>query len=377
MRLVVRSAAVAVLWCVAQGIAQEARVIRAGSYVAPDGTLQSPALLVIRDGRISAVGGESPAGLPVDDFGDAVISPGLIDAYAALTAAGQTFEFGDVLSSEVNTRDAFDRYSDQLEAALAAGVTTFALFPDERSLIGGQVALCQTYGGSGTAGVLPVEFPALAVSLSEAVYQPTREPTSRSGALSMLRRALSRGSNESDPALAQALAGKRPLAVLAPRDEDVRSALALADEFKLRLLILHTRDARGIASTLAARKQGVVVGPLSLTSDTRAASAAAVFEKAGVPVAIAGGLPRQNADSLRIGAAVAARHGFSSAAARRSITVTAAELLEVADHVGALRPGLRADLVIFSGDPLDLRSRRVATYVGGRPIPRLHSEVQP
>jgi imidazolonepropionase-like amidohydrolase len=94
-----------------------------------------------------------------------------------------------------------------------------------------------------------------------------------------------------------------------------------------------------------------------------------VFEKHGVKTAIAGGLPTAPADSLRIGAAVAARNGLSLPAARKAITNIPAELLGIEEQTGKIEKGLRADLVVFSGDPLDLQSRVLAVYVSGVRVP--------
>ena len=113
---------------------------------------------------------------------------------------------------------------------------------------------------------------------------------------------------------------------------------------------------------------GAIVNPLDLTAARRDALAAGLFEKHGVKVAIAGGLPHAPADSLRIGAAVAARAGLTPEAARRSISIVPAELLGVDEQVGSIALGHQADLVVFSGDPLDLRSRVLAVYVGGQRV---------
>jgi imidazolonepropionase-like amidohydrolase len=64
---------------------------------------------------------------------------------------------------------------------------------------------------------------------------------------------------------------------------------------------------------------------------------------------------------------------MSRDAALRAITLEAARVAGVADRVGSIEVGKDADLVVFSGDPLDLSSRVIATYVDGvsvTPSPR-------
>ncbi len=343
-------------------------VIQAGAYIDVDGKIQTGAVVLIEGGLIARVGGEVPGGTPVEDYPRAVLCPGLIDCGAALGAWGGLNERQTAIQPQVNARDAFNRFSGQLQAALAAGVTTFALAPDDQNLVGGRIAICQTSGPDGKPRVLTDAGP-LKLSLDPACFKRDREPTSRGGAIGLLRETI---------AAARAAAGDDPLAAFAtgkltgffatPSGADVLAALALAEEFELRVVPIHTRDARLIAEQTAGHVPGVVVGPLDLTAGRREALAAAMFERQGVPVALAGGLPGRSADSLRIAAAVAARAGLSPEAARRAITRVPADLLGLSDRIGAIKAGCRADLVVFSGDPLDLRSRVLAVYVGGQRV---------
>jgi imidazolonepropionase-like amidohydrolase len=48
--------------------------------------------------------------------------------------------------------------------------------------------------------------------------------------------------------------------------------------------------------------------------------------------------------------------------------VNPARIMGLADRVGALKPGLDADVVLWSGDPLDVMSRAVRVFVNGRPV---------
>ncbi len=343
-------------------------VIQAGAYIDGDGEIQTGAVVVIVDGLIARVGGELPGGVPVENYPRAVLCPGLIDCGAALGVWGGLSERRDAIQSRVSARDAFDRFSGQLQAALAAGVTAFALAPDDQNLVGGRIAICQTGGPDGRPHVLTDAGP-LKLSLSPAAFKRDREPTSRGGAIGLLRDTIAnaRAAADDDP-LAAFAAGRITGFFAVPSGADVLAALALADEFGLRVVPIHTHDARLVAEQVAGRVPGVVVGPLDLTAERRDALAAATFEHQGVPVALAGGLPQHSPDNLRIAAAVAARAGLSPAAARLAITKVPADLLGVSDLIGAIKQGGRADLVVFSGDPLDLRSRVVAVYVGGQRV---------
>jgi imidazolonepropionase-like amidohydrolase len=386
------AAALAILLCVAATLAQTApvrRALKAGGYVAPDGKIVNGGVLVFEDGRITQVGGDVPAGVAVDSFPQAVLCPGLVDCYGSLGASGWLTERAGAMQAAARASDAFNRFSTQINAALASGVTTFALVPADDNLVGGEIAICQTSGSHQQPRLLREAGP-LKLSLSPEALRVDRPPTSREGALGMLRDALTAATAPTKPPVARnspdvkgslppgfdptaapwpAFAtGKLPGLVAAPAAADVLAALDLADQFKLNLILVHTQDARRIAEELAGRARGVIVGPLGLDAGPRAATAAGIFAKRDVPVAIAGGLPSAPADSLRLGAAVAARAGLSTEAARRAITAVPAELLGVADDAGTLAERHRADVVVFSGDPLDLRSRVLAVYIAGERV---------
>lgn len=350
--------------CICLADDQPSAVI-AGSYVSAEGEIVSKAVVALAGETIARVGGEVSVAGRAHVYPDAVISPGLVDCLATLGVSGDLCERADAVQPGVRARDVLNRFSRQFRAALEAGVTTFALAPDDQNLVGGRMAVCQTSGPDGRAYVLESDGP-LKLSLAPDVLKFDRAPTARSAALGMLREAFDGAQQSSGPALLRELVAGRVTGFFSvPNAADVSSALELAEVFGLRLVLQHTRDAERVAGLMAGRVAGVVVHPLSLSDGPRSLAAAGRFEQRGVPVAIGGGLPREPADSLRIGAAMAARAGLSLPAARRAITAVPAELLGVGDRVGVIRPGARADLVVFSGDPLDLRSRVIAVYVAG------------
>ena len=331
--------------------------LRAAAYVDASGELRQGALIVIDGGSISSVNAEAIPGraMRVVAYEGAVVSPGLIDVHAALGADGQLSERQSAVQPRANARDAFDRYHREFGRAARAGVTCLGLSPDDSNLVGGRIAICKTSGVDGRPYVLGEAGP-MKLSLSPAVFRRDREPTSRGGAVAMLRKSIDRAW------------GERTVFVATPSGADVLTMLRMARDHELKLVLMHEIDVRGVGAEIAEAKAGVIVGPLGWSSSPRVATAAGLLEKKDVAVAIAGGLPGAASDSLRLGAALAARSGLSLAAARRAITSVPAEFLGVADRVGAIEKGRDADLVIFSGDPLDLRSRVLAVYIDGRRI---------
>jgi imidazolonepropionase-like amidohydrolase len=71
---------------------------------------------------------------------------------------------------------------------------------------------------------------------------------------------------------------------------------------------------------------------------------------------------------LHVQAALAVKEGLDPAAALRAVTVVPARVLGLDDQLGSLEPGKRATLCLWSGDPLDVRSRVEAAWIDGRPV---------
>jgi imidazolonepropionase-like amidohydrolase len=348
----------------AQQPSQPAVQVEAASYVDPNGAMVPFERLTIRGGAIAEISAAADDKARRDSYPGAVVAPGLIDCYTLLGVRDGLSERSDAVQPPLNAADAFNRYSTQIRAALRAGVTTFALVPEPSDVVGGTVAVCQASGAAGEPHVLR-DGPML-LSLSPEAFLVNREPTSRQGGVDLLRRTLAAAKAGTDPRLKGLLGGGAPAMLIAPAGADVFVGSEFASEFGLRFAAVHTRDAHVVAPELKSKLTYAIVGPLELNSDVRSARAAGLFERNGTAVAIAGGMPAGPADSVRIGAAVAARHGLGASAARRAMTRVPAEVLGVADVTGQIKAGLLADLVIFSGDPLDLRSRVLAVYVGGR-----------
>jgi imidazolonepropionase-like amidohydrolase len=91
---------------------------------------------------------------------------------------------------------------------------------------------------------------------------------------------------------------------------------------------------------------------------------------AGITVAIATDHPVVPVHLLIVQAALAVREGLDRETALRAVTITPARIMRVADRIGSLAPGKDADVVVWSGDPLDVMSRVDAAYIGGREVYR-------
>jgi imidazolonepropionase-like amidohydrolase len=178
-------------------------------------------------------------------------------------------------------------------------------------------------------------------------------------------------------ALLPALAGDMPVFARAHRVDDILTAVRLADEFGLRLVLSHATEGYKVADLLAQKKIPVVVGPISTQPD-RTETLGAIYEnaarlhEAGVTIAIQTGDSPGDALSVRMlpyEAALAVAYGLPWEAAIRSLTVNPAEIFGVADRIGTLQPGREASLFVAEGDPLQPLTRLRHLMIAGRPIP--------
>ncbi|HJN18390.1 MAG TPA: amidohydrolase family protein [Armatimonadota bacterium] len=177
--------------------------------------------------------------------------------------------------------------------------------------------------------------------------------------------------------LVRALKREIPLLIEAHRVPDILNALRLDDEFDIDLVLLGCSEGHRIAAEITRREVPVIVGPVSLSvarpsriryGDHSRANAA-ILAEAGVTVALGvGGEVALHSKLTRASAAIAVANGLSRQAALEAITIRPAEVLGVADRVGSLAEGRDADILILSGDPLDVRSPVDAVLVGGEVV---------
>ncbi|QQP94477.1 amidohydrolase family protein [Lysobacter enzymogenes] len=157
------------------------------------------------------------------------------------------------------------------------------------------------------------------------------------------------------------------------RAADIRQLLRWSSRHQLRIAIAGGAEAWRLAPQLAAAKVPVFVNPLSnLPSDFDQVGAsmenAARLRAAGVAVGFSEGGASHNARKVRQLAGNAVAAGLPWADGLAGLTRVPAEAFGVAGEVGAIAPGKRADLVLWSGDPLDVASVALQVWMDGRAI---------
>ncbi len=175
-------------------------------------------------------------------------------------------------------------------------------------------------------------------------------------------------------AMLPAVNGERPVMFKARTEREVQTVLLFLDKFpKVRGVIVGGDQAHRLAPELARRNIPVVVGSMLTPTLDRDDATTAGWENAGrlhaagVKVSFTTQYVPNTTDvrNLPYHAARAVAYGMPQDAALRAVTINAAEILGVADRAGTLEPGKRADLIVTSGDPLQIVTQVERVWING------------
>jgi imidazolonepropionase-like amidohydrolase len=167
---------------------------------------------------------------------------------------------------------------------------------------------------------------------------------------------------------------ERPVFIHANDYDQILGAVAFASRRGIRAVVVGGRDAALLGDLLRERKVPVIVmGTFRMPHRAdapydEAYTLPARLQAAGVAWCLASGDETPHERNLPYAAALASAHGLPREAALRSITLSAAEILGCADRLGSLDKGKHATLIVTDGDPLDVTTRIVRAFVGGREI---------
>jgi len=294
---------------------------------------------------------------------DSFVSPGFVDLQTALGGRGDDNEIASAFEPDARAVDFYHPEHEDFAKALAAGITTAGLSPGSMNVVGGVGVLVKT-AGAGDRIVRDGAF--MKLSMTRQALSEERAPTSPLGLLHMLRGQLTaaKSADAQSPMQAFASGRLRGLVAVQTRNE-IASALDLASQFHLDLVLLGGDDAGRMLDELKAAQCAVVFGPFSFATPQRLLATPAQLVKNGTRVAFTSLAPSDAPEGLRLSAILAARNGLTEDEALRAITAVPAQLGGVESRVGTLAPGKDADLIVWSAPPLDARARIEAVYVRG------------
>ena len=370
-----------------------------------DGPVIPNGYVLLEGNKIKAVGSMDavPQGWagPVLDAAGGHILPGLVDAHCHLGMCGDGLGFEaeddnestDPCTPHLRALDGLNPMDRCFREAREAGVTTVLTGPGSGNPINGQGLAVKTIGRWAEEMVV-LEPASLKLALGEnpkTVYHERKEtPMTRMGTAAIIRAQFSKAleyldkqnkadaEEDTDPpdfdpkleALLPALRGEVPVHIHAHRADDIATAVRLAREFGLKLVVVHGTEAHLLPELLAREHIPVITGPIltdrskpELANSTSANPA--LLAKAGVEIAICTDHPVIPIQHLTLCAAVAARSGLEPEEALKAITLNGARLAGIDHRVGSLTPGKDADVVVTSGHPLDWMSRVEHVFIDG------------
>jgi imidazolonepropionase-like amidohydrolase len=379
--------------------------ITGGTVYPVSGPKIDHATVLIRDGRIAAVGTNVaiPAGATRIDAAGKWITPGLIDGggqmgLTEINAVQGTNDGGvrdSAVAASFNVMEGLNPASGLIPVTRIEGVTT-ALAAPSGNFIRGQAVLIDLDGR--TIEAMVIKSPAgMVVNLNES--SKGAGGGSRAGVATRLRRVLTDArtyaQRRSDyqraqiqtlsasaadlEALQPVLRGEVPLIAVANRQSDIATALRIAREFRLRLILAGAAEGWQIADQIAAAGVPVMVQAMDNIPTYDGLGSryenAGLLAKAGVKVVLME-TDTHNSRNLRQQAGNAIAYGMTWEQALRSVTLTSAEVFGVADRYGSIEPGKVANVVVWSGDPFEFSTGVEHVYIRGREIPLRSRQTQ-
>lgn len=367
--------------------------------------------IVAEDGKIKDFGEMSAfectyKNAEVIDADGAIVTPGLVDAHShiGIWEDGLNFEGSDgneetdPVTPHLRAIDAVNPMDKAFEEALYAGVTTVVTGPGSANPIGGQIIAMKTYGKCVDKMVIeaPVGIKAAFGENPKVVYNDkSQTPTTRMAIAAQIREALYKaceyleqteryhaGEQDDLPdydikceALVPLLKKEIPLYAHAHRADDIFTAIRIAKEFKLRLVLVHATEGHLVAEELKEEGYPVLAGPI-LTDRSKpelknmSERNPAVLTKAGVETALITDHPETPQKNFALCAGMAMRNGMTREESLRAMTSIPAHICGIDNKVGSIKKGLDADIIIWDGTPPDITATANVVIIGGKVIDR-------
>ena len=388
-----------------------------GTIIVGDGSVIENGTVLFVDGIIKAVGVDVavPDGAQIIDAGGRRVLPGFIDPYTtiglvevrAVSTTVDSDENTETATPQLRASDAINPYTTVIPVTRIAGITTILVSPGNSNPINGQAAVINLCGRT-IDELLLVDGVAQVFNFSQRAQREGRYPSTRMGVNAFIRQTLydaqryteqrkkkegADSSEESEDdkkpaskrdvryeALLPVLEGKVPVIAQAHKVQEIRAALAVAEEFGLRLILLNPAHAYKMLDEI--KKSGVPVllgNTFNYPDETEPYdqyySLAAILNEAGIPFAFTTS-SAHGVRTLQDHMAMAVTFGLPPAEAVKAVTIYPAEIMGIDDTVGSLETGKLANLAIWDGCPLQISSKVVRLFIKGREIPLVSRQEQ-
>ncbi|NLX64130.1 MAG: amidohydrolase [Clostridiaceae bacterium] len=364
----------------------------------------------VKGGKISGIGDMTD--IPVTTSADTVIDaagmvlmPGLIDSHChiGLVEDSTGFEGDDVnemtdpVTPQLRAIDGIYHGDREFEEARQNGVTTVVTGPGSSNVIGGQFAALKTYGRSVDEMVIKAPC-AMKIAFGEnpkTVYHEKHQlPTTRMATAALLREQLYKARDylealekyqedkeENDKpeydikleSLIPVIKGELPVKAHVHRTDDIFTAIRIAKEFNLDMTLDHCTEGWLVADILKESGYNIIVGPIltdrsKIELKNQTMKAPGILSRAGIDVAIMTDHPCVSIQHLMLCASLAVREGMAPEDALKAITINAAKSVRLDNRIGSLEIGKDADMVLYTGNPLDYSSKVKMTFINGQKV---------
>lgn len=381
--------------------------IRAGFLLPMSGPAIKNGVILVKDGKIEKVGADVkiPQEVPVIDALEFTVMPGLVSArsYVGITSNWRRQSSIDEPSKsivpELEVRHAIEPQAPLFTFARELGITSVMVTPGDRNVMGGQGAILKTEGAVVDKMIIK-DRAVMVFGLGVSAKRQNQMPSTRMGIAALLRETLIKAQEykdkmaredndkkEKEPqrdlsleALLPVLSGEMPVLIHCERRDDILTALRVADEFKLRVILDGATDAYKVVDELKRREIPVILedifrGAGNIEDKDFNVKMPAILTRAGIRVAFrpsegswhVPGAGEAGGDLLEI-AAFAFKNGMPEQAALEAVTINAARIIGLDERIGSLEPGKDADILILRGHPFETKAVPEAVFVQGKAV---------
>ena len=382
-----------VLLTSATGKAQVA--IKAETVYTVSGSPIRNGVVLVKNGKIESVGAglTIPAGYKI--YEAKVVTPGFVDARTLVGISGalniptdqDQLEKSNPIQPDLRAIDAYNPDESLVKVVRDYGVTTIHTGHGIGALVSGQTMIAKTKAGTvETVTIEPLCM--LAMTLGPSVESNFTSPGTSAKQVAMIRtelikaqayqkKQLDKDSSKRPAAdlkmdiLVKLLKGEIKALITANSSTDIMSAIRLAKEFNLKLVIDGAAEAyRLVPQIKTARAEIILHATMARNSGdmvNMTRESAAILTATGIPVSIESGfegyVPKTRVILFEAGQAMV--HGLSFDDALKTITLNPAKLLGIDKKVGSIEKGKDADLVLFNGDPFEYLTKVCGVFIDG------------
>lgn len=351
-------------------------------------------VVLISAGKITAVGTAAAVQIPTGYrvITAKVVTPGLIDAHTVIGLNGylnqphdqMALDGGATIQPELRATDAYNAEEKLVEWVRQFGVTTIHTGHQPSALVSGQTMVAKTWGKNvDEATIVPTAM--IAVTLGNAANAGAgRSPGTRAKQVAMLRAELIKAQENAAKAdkpkdqrsaiMLSVITREIPLLVTAEAAQDIMTAIRIAKEFNIKIVLDGVADGHLVANEIKASGFPVIVhATMARPGGDRtnlSLENASKLRAAGIPVALQSGyesyVPKTRV--VLFEAAMAAANGLSRRDALATVTIDAATILGLEKRIGSIEVDKDADLALYDGDPFEWTTHCIGTLINGRVV---------